>query len=413
MTVAQESRAQESRAQESRAQGNGTRTVGPDAGLVVVGSGPGGLGAATTYRDLRPSSPVTILTADDRLPYDRPPLSKDFLRRETSADDIALQDEGWYGEHRITVRTGVDVESIDPRAHTVTLAGGETVGYASLVLATGAEPVVPPITGVGDHAFFLRNLDDATDLRDKAADADSAVVIGSGFIGCEVAASLASIGVATTIVAPEEVPQQARLGREAGERILGFLQQAGVSYTGGVTVEAVESGVVRLGGGVAIDTDLVVAATGIRSSSGLAKAAGITLADGRVAVDEFMRTDVADVYAAGDVASPVNATAGRRIPTEHWDDSSAQGEIAGAAAAGQQRAWDAVPTFWSDIGSASIQYGGWGDGYDDDHLVDRGDGALAVWYRTGDVTVGALTVSDDEDYQIALKLIAEKRPPAG
>jgi 3-phenylpropionate/trans-cinnamate dioxygenase ferredoxin reductase component len=264
------------------------------------------------------------------------------------------------------------------------------------------------VTG-GDAALQLRSLADAKSLREAAVKADSAVVIGAGFIGCEAAASLAIRGVATTLVAPEPVPQAKRLGEEAGKRIIGLLTDSGARYVGSVQVTGCSGGVVHLDDGASINCDLILAATGIQPQSELADAAGIKTSDGRIVVDAQMRTSAQNVYAAGDVALAYNSTADRRLAVEHWQDAIDQGEIAGAGAAGQSAAWDGVPGFWTTIGEATLKYHAWGDGFQRARLVDHDDG-FTVWYEADGAAVGVLTYNADDDYDRGENLIRHRRP---
>jgi NADPH-dependent 2,4-dienoyl-CoA reductase/sulfur reductase-like enzyme len=302
------------------------------------------------------------------------------------------------------------VSAIDPDAHTVTV-GSEVLSYDSLVLACGAAPTPLPVPG-GHFALSLRSLADAARLRRRADDATSAVVVGAGFIGCEVAASLALAGVAVNLLAPQDFPQEKRLGRAAGERLLGLVADAGVRYVGGVSVQALEEGVVHVGDGVSIDADLVVAATGVRPRITLAEAAGLEVRDGRVVVGADMRTSAPDVYAVGDIALAFNGGAGRHIAVEHWQDADDHGAVAGADAAGVSTKWQGVPGFWSTIGDATVKYHAWGDGYEHDRVSDASDG-FTVWYSSGGSAVGVLTFNADDDYEAGEQLISDGRPAPG
>ena len=374
-----------------------------NSAMVVVGSGPAGVGAAEAFRRHDADTPVQILTADPAPPYARPPLSKEFLRGET--DDVLLHPAEWYAERRIDV-VHARVERIDPDGHSV-IASGQRYRYSSLILACGSAPVPLPVPG-GQRVYQLRSLADAQRLRDGSSGADSAVVIGAGFIGCEAAASLARRGVSVTLVAPNAAPQDKRLGAEVGERLRRLVTSAGARYVGGVTVEAVSVDAVQLDNGVTIDCDLVLAATGVRPHSGLAEDAGLRRADSRVVVGADMRTTSPYVFAAGDVASAFNATAGRHISVEHWQDAVDQGEIAGATAADAYERWDGVPGFWTTIGDATVKYHAWGDGYDSARLIDHEDGFTA-WYERDGATVGVLTLNADDDYERGESLIHNKQ----
>ncbi len=375
--------------------------------MVVVGSGPAGVSAAEAFRQHNPDDPIRIITDDPALPYARPPLSKEFLRGDAEPADTELHPAAWFDERSIELVQAVGVEAIDVAGRYLT-ADGKHYSYRWLVLACGAKPSPFPVPG-GEAALQLRSLADAQLLREAAVKAGSAVVIGAGFIGCEAAASLAMRGVTTTLVAPDPVPQAKRLGEEAGERIKRLLGDSGVRYAGSVSVDSLAEGAVRLDDGNTLTCDLVIAATGVEPQSALASAAGIETSDGRIVVDAHMRTSAENIYAAGDVALAYNSLAGRPVAVEHWQDAVAQGEIAGAAAAGQTREWDAVPGFWTTIGEATLKYHAWGDGFDRARFVDHGDG-FTVWYERDRAAVGVLTLDADEDYDRGEELIQRKSP---
>ncbi|KRE25542.1 pyridine nucleotide-disulfide oxidoreductase [Mycobacterium sp. Soil538] len=377
-----------------------------DPGLIVIGSGPAGVGAADAYRARRPDAPVRIISADGSNPYIRPPLSKDFLRGET--DDVDMHPQEWFRERNLEVVLTAPVHHVDV-GERVVAAGGGTYRYSTLVVATGASPAPLPTPG-GDRALQLRSLDDAGTLRDAARSAETAVVIGAGFIGCEAAASLAMRGVSVTLVAPDELPQQKRLGTEAGRRLRQLVEKTGARYLGGAKVGSVEADSVRLDDGTTLPADLVLAATGVRPNSAVAESLGLAMQDSRVVVNADMSTSVDGVYAAGDVALAFNTGAGRRLAVEHWQDAADQGEVAGAAAAGDDAKWSGVPGFWTTIGDADVKYHAWGDGYQRSRLIEHGDG-FTVWYTKGEATVGVLTYQADDDYDRGEELIIVAAPP--
>ncbi len=212
-----------------------------------------------------------------------------------------------------------------------------------------------------------------------------------------------------TQAAPETVPQESRLGAEAGERLLGALDAMGVRYLGGVNVEAIDGRSVVLDDGAVIDTDLVLAATGVAPNSEVAQTAGLSMEQSRVVVGPDMRSSAEAVFAAGDVALAFNVTADRHLAVEHWQDAIDQGALAGAAAAGQDVKWEAVPGFWSTIGDTTVKYHAWGDGYERSRLMSRDDG-FTVWYETEGAVVGVLTCNGDADYELGEMLIAAGRP---
>jgi 3-phenylpropionate/trans-cinnamate dioxygenase ferredoxin reductase subunit len=376
-----------------------------EQGVIIVGSGPAGVAAAESFREHNSDTPVRILTADMDLPYARPPLSKEFLRGRT--DDVALHDAQWFQDRRIEVVLDTAVDRLDVGARAVHV-GNQRHAFDILILACGSAPVSPPVPG-GQRARMLRSLADAAALREAAHTASSAVVIGSGFIGCEAASSLAMRGMPVTLVAPEPLPQERRLGTEAAERLRDLVTQAGARHVGGVTVEEITDTGVRLDNGVTIDCDLVLAATGVEPQSHIADEAGLQIRDSRIVAGSDMATTAPGVYAAGDVALAYHEVAGRPLAIEHWQDATDQGEIAGCCAAGQYSKWDGVPGFWTSIGDATVKYHAWGDGYERSRMLDRPEG-FTVWYEAGDAVVGVLTYNADDDYDLGERLIAERQP---
>ncbi|MGV0872006.1 NAD(P)/FAD-dependent oxidoreductase [Mycolicibacterium sp. XJ879] len=359
------------------------------AAFIAVGAGPAGVSAAETFRAKHRDIPVRILTDDLALPYAKPPLSKGYLcGREDKRD---LHSPAWFTRNRVDLIRGVAVAAIDVDRQEVITKGGSRYPYWHLVIASGATAVRPDIPGV-ESALTLRTFADAVALKMAARYADSAVVIGAGLIGCEAAACLAEQGVATTLVAAEPVPLHRRFGLEAGERVVKILSDNDVRFVGEATVIGIDDAGVLLGSGEAVDADVVVTATGVRPDVTLARAAGLKIHDGRIVVDEHMRTSARNVYAAGDVALARNVTAGRHIPAEHWRDAAQQGYVAGLTAAGYGARWDQVPQFSCLIGNSALKYRGWGTGYDVSRLVDDHNG-FTVEYEADGKEVGVLTAS--------------------
>jgi 3-phenylpropionate/trans-cinnamate dioxygenase ferredoxin reductase component len=288
---------------------------------------------------------------------------------------------------------------------------GEPVPYDALVLATGAEAAVLPIEGA-DHpeVLRLRRVEDALRLRERAEPGRRAVVVGSGFIGCEAAASLAMRGLAVTLVSDEPVPHEARLGADAGGRIAGWLTELGVELRLGTGVELIADGHrVHLPGSAPLEADLVLVGGGITPNAQLAEAAGLPLERGRVVVDEHMRSGRHGILAAGDVAFAHNAAAGRPLAVEHWGEALNMGETAGRVAAGEDASWAVAPGFWSTIGPHVLKYAAWGDGHDEARLEDHG-GPFTVWYGRGGITVGVLAHERDEDYERGRELVETGAP---
>jgi NADPH-dependent 2,4-dienoyl-CoA reductase/sulfur reductase-like enzyme len=373
-----------------------------ELGLLVVGSGPAGLAAAEAYRERGGTGAVQVVTDDPHAPYARPPLSKDFLRGEADEASLLLREHSSYRDQEIEVVQGCAVEDLDPIRRRAVLQDGRRVNYRACVLATGSRPRSIEVEG-GDHPAvrYLRSLHDARILRATAAGASRAVVVGSGFIGCEAAASLARRGLEVSVVAGERLPLQSRLGDAASGRIAGWLMGEGVRLVLDVEVTGIEHAeTVHVRDRGSIQADLVLVAVGAVPEVGLARRAGLRLDRGRVRVDAGMHTAAPGLYAAGDVALADNAAAGRPLVVEHWGEGERMGQIAGANAAGADERWDNVPGFWSTIGDHTLKYAAWGDGFDRAELEDRGAGFVVRYWREGGL-VGVLTHEADDAYKAA------------
>jgi 3-phenylpropionate/trans-cinnamate dioxygenase ferredoxin reductase subunit len=387
--------------------------VNEEFALLVLGGGPAGLSAARAFRGARGRGAVAIVSDEHRMPYNRPPLTKELLRGEASEDELPIEAEDWLQDYDVRLVSGRAV-SLDAAGRVAALSGGRELGYRSCLIATGAEPTRLPVPGADHPAVrVIRTLDHVRELTRRLGDGDSVVVIGSGFIGCEIAASLTRRGQEVSLISDEPEPNQDRLGGEAAERIHRWLEEEGVSVTLGAEVDEIAAGDRSLevrAGPVRAEGKVVVMATGVAPRGELAAAAGLDLADGAVPVDAAMHTAQAGLFAAGDVALAENARAGRRLRVEHWGDALGQGEVAGRSAAGQDAQWDAVPGFWSTIGDHTLKYAAWGDGFEQSRLEQHGDGAFTVWYGREETIVGVLTHGADEDYERGRALIAEAAP---
>ncbi len=384
-----------------------------DERLVIVGGGPGGLATARAYRDAGGRARVTILTTEPYAPYNRPPLTKDFLRGESGRDALPLENEGWYDENDVELRTSTVATNLDRDRAIVASDAGEEFPYDACVLATGSEPVRLPIPGGEDpEILVMRTIENSVRLRDRVGEGDRAVVVGSGFIGCEAAASLSLRGAQVTLVSLEEVPQEARLGPEVGERIKGWLEGYGVELRMGAALESIERRnggfVVSVEGGEEIPSGTVLFGTGVQPRLGLAEAAGLEVSGGIVA-DSSMRTSGSGVFAVGDIVSAYNESAGRHVSVEHWGDALEHGRIAGTVIAGGEAAWSMAPGFWSTIGDNTMKYWHWGDGWDELAFEDRGEAFVARYGMNGTL-VGVLAHGADEDYDDAREPIERGAP---
>jgi NADPH-dependent 2,4-dienoyl-CoA reductase/sulfur reductase-like enzyme len=382
--------------------------------VVIVGAGPGGLATARSYREHGGRGRVTLIGEEPTLPYARPPLTKGFMRGELEETELLLEQRSWFERNGVQFLQGASVRAIDPRQRRVFIEGSGTLEARSIVLATGSEPLRPSLPGF-DHPSVLtmRMLADSRAIAACADSADVVIVIGMGFIGCEIAASLTARGARVKLIGQEALPQESRLGAEAGRRIAGWLRELGVELIAGAEVSAVhDAQAVELGDGRRIEGSCVVLAIGARPRAALAQAAGLPLRDGAVVVDETLRVSGHDgaVLAVGDVAHALNTSVGRSLRVEHWGDALAHGALAGRRLACGEGEWDSVPGFWSTIGERTLKYAAWGDGYEQSRLLEHADGGFTIWYSRGGVAVGVLTHECDADYERGRELIGAGEP---
>lgn len=373
---------------------------------MIVGAGPAGLAAAESYRRHGGTAELTLIGADPDPPYRRPPLSKEFLRGEIGRRELALRDPRFYVERRIELRCGTAADGIDPASGTLLLADGERIRFDRCVIATGARPAVPDVAGLArSGCLVLRSRADSERLRTAAT--GRVLVVGSGFIGCEAAASLALAGARVTLATDEELPQAARLGARVGERIAGWLEQLGVEIRAAAPLERTSGdGPISADlGGRTVEADAILLALGIVPNAELAESAGLELDGGRIPVDERMRTGGGGILAAGDVCLAENAAAGRALAVEHWGEALRHGEIAGATLAGVADRWASAPGFWSTIGRRTLKYVAWGDGYEDIRLDERAGGGFVTTYGREGRIVGVLAHGDDEAYESGRELV--------
>ncbi|MDT5340506.1 MAG: 3-phenylpropionate/trans-cinnamate dioxygenase ferredoxin reductase component [Mycobacterium sp.] len=356
-------------------------------GIVIVG---GGLAASRTAEQLRRAEytgPITLISDEDHLPYDRPPLSKDVLRGET--DDVVLKPAEFYQEKDITVRLGSGATSLDTTAQTVELANGDVVAYDELVIATGLVPKRIPSFPDLEGVRVLRTFDESLALRKHAGTARHAVVIGAGFIGCEVAASLRSLGVDVVLVEPQPTPLASVLGEQIGELVARLHRAEGVDVRCGIGVTEVKGTdhveKVVLSDGTELDADIVIVGVGSRPSTDWLESSGVTVDNG-VVCDVAGRTSAPNVWAIGDVASWRDAL-GHQVRVEHWSNVAEQARVIVPAMLGvEATSAVVVPYFWSDQYDVKIQCLGEPEADDVVHVVaDDGRKFLAYYERDGAV----------------------------
>jgi 3-phenylpropionate/trans-cinnamate dioxygenase ferredoxin reductase component len=367
--------------------------------FLIVGGALAGAKAAETLREEGFDGRVVLVGDEPVRPYERPPLSKDYLRGESGREVIWVHDaEAFYAERDIELRTATSVIAVDPRASEVELEGGDRIPFDKLLLATGAAAKRLPVPGADlDGVHLLRTVADSDRLRDAFAEAQRVVVIGAGWIGCEVAASARQKGLEVALLAPEEVPLERVLGTEVGAIYRDVHASHGIELALGTGVEAIEgegrvTGV-RTSDGRLLPADLVVVGVGVAPRVELAEAAGLRVGDG-ILVDDRLRTSAPAIFAAGDVARAHHPRLGTDIRVEHWANALEQGPAAARNMLDRDVPYDRVPYFFSDQYDVGMEYAGYPVEWD--RVVFRGDPStfefIAFWLR-GDRVVAGMNVN--------------------
>jgi 3-phenylpropionate/trans-cinnamate dioxygenase ferredoxin reductase subunit len=361
-------------------------------GFVIVGAGLAGAKAAEALREQGYDGTITLVGDEQHRPYERPPLSKDYLAGKAERDSVFVHGADWYDEHDVALRSGVTATAVERGAHRVDLSDGESLEYDKLLLATGATPrALPGAEGV----LYLRRIEDSDRIREVLSTGGHLVVIGAGWIGMEVAAAARQAGLKVTVLETLELPLLRVLGPEIARVFATLHTDNGVDLRLGVKVEQILTGPdgkangVRLADGTQIDADAVLVGIGAVPNTSLAEDAGLKVDNG-VVVDASLRTSDPDIFAAGDVANAAHPTMGRQIRVEHWANALNQPAIAAAGMLGGSKRYEELPYFYTDQYDLGMEYIGHGEGYD--QVVVRGDLAsrefIAFWLRDGRVIAG-------------------------
>jgi len=366
--------------------------------IVIVGGGAAGFAAAVMLRREGYDGRVTMISADQDLPVDRPNLSKDYLTGEAQEDWMPLWPADLYSDRRIELVLRRRVTSIDPAARTVLLDDGSRRTFGALLIAAGADPVRLPISGADtSQILYLRSYADARAIAERARTAKHVVVVGASFIGLEVSASMRARNIAVDVIGREQVPLERVMGPEVGRFVQSLHEARGVRFHLGQTPASVDGRTVALSGGGTIDADFVVVGAGVRPSTALAESAGLAL-DRGIAVDEYLETSAPGIFAAGDVARWPDPHTGDRIRVEHWVVAERQGQTAARNMLGRRERFAAVPFFWSRHYDVSIRYVGHAERWDTVTI----DGSLearncAVTYARGGRRLAVVTISRDRE----------------
>jgi 3-phenylpropionate/trans-cinnamate dioxygenase ferredoxin reductase component len=369
--------------------------------FVIIGGGLGGAKAAEALRDNDFDGHIVLMGEEIHLPYERPPLSKEFLAGKKSLSDFTVHDSAWYRDMNVDLRVGTAVSAIDRTAHTAVLPDGSTVHYDKLLLATGSRSRRPNIPGSdADGVRYLRTFDDASDLNSALREGSSLAIVGAGWIGLEVAASARARGVDVTVVETARLPLLGALGPEAAAVFAKVHRDHGVNLLLESNVAEIRtaSGAatgLTLDGASTISADAVLVAVGAATNIELAEHAGLDTADGGVLVDSALRSSDPDIFAVGDIAAAEHPLFGTRIRIEHWANALKQPAVAAAGMLGKPAAYAELPYFFTDQYDLGMEYVGYAPTYE--RVVFRGDVEgrefIAFWLDGGNRVLAGMNVN--------------------
>jgi apoptosis-inducing factor 3 len=363
---------------------------------IIIGGGAAGNAAAEELRKQGFSGAITMLSADESAPYDRPNLSKGYLAGSAEEDWVPLRAPDFYTARDIGLKLSTRVVAIDPGSRKVRLAEGSELSYDALLLATGAEPVRLDIAGSDlAHVHYLRTLADSRAIISNIQKSRQAVVIGASFIGLEVAASLRARNIEVSVVAPETVPMERILGVDTGHFLRRLHEDHGVKFHLGAMVASITEKGVALRNGSTLDADLVVVGVGVRPSIGLAEQAGLST-DRGVLVNEYLETSVPGIFAAGDIARWPDRLTSESIRIEHFVVAERQGQTAARNILGARERFGTIPFFWTEQYDVAISYVGFAERWDTAEI----DGRLevrdcAISYYRGGKKLAVATIGRD------------------
>lgn len=385
------------------------------SGVLIIGAGQAAAQLCISLRQGGYADPIRVVGDEPYLPYQRPPLSKEFLKERPAADTLYFRQEKFWGDQNITLDLGMAVKAVDPVRKRVTLADGRELGYGILFFATGTRARDLPLPGINlPGVFTLRKIDDVRKLRPALDEAKSVAIVGAGYIGLEVAAVMRQEGRAAIVVEAEDRVMKRvagvelsaffeKLHRERGVDIRLGARLAGIDGEGKATGLALTSG-------EKIAADIVLVATGARANDDLAAAAGIACNNG-ISVDHFARTSAPDIYAAGDCANFFSQRYGRNIRLECVQNAIEQAKAAANAILGKPKVYDPVPWFWSDQYEIKLQITGLLEGYDSAELVGNpSEGKFSIDYRMGGKLIAVDSVNDGRAHMMGRKRIAAELP---
>ena len=386
--------------------------------FVIIGGGLAGAKAAEALRDSGFDGQIVLFAEEEHLPYERPPLSKEYLAHKKSLTDFTVQSSDWYRDHNVDLRLGSRVSAVNPAEHTVALPDGSTMRYEKLLLATGSASRRPPIPGSDAGAVhYLRTYDDAVALNSVLTEGSSLAVVGAGWIGLEVAAAARQRGVDVTVVETAKQPLLAALGETVGEVFANLHRDHGVDLRLEAQVEEItttdgQATGLKMRDGSTVVADAVLVAVGAKPNVELAEQAGLSMGDGGVLVDASLRTSDPDIYAVGDIASAEHPLFATRIRTEHWANALKQPAVAVAGMLGKPGEYAELPYFFTDQYDLGMEYVGHAPSFE--QVVFRGDVAgrefVAFWLDGNSRVLAGMNVNIWDVLDDVKSMIRSKAP---
>lgn len=366
--------------------------------FIIIGGGLAGATAARTLRDEGFAGAVEIISEEPHIPYLRPPLAKEFLKGEDEVEKVFVKPRSWYDENTVTLTLDTQVTGIDVDEKSLTLSDGSTRSWTKILIATGASPIHLNLEhGDANGVHYLRTLDDSESLRDSLKAGDKKVaIIGSGWIGLEVAAAARGYGNEVTVISAADIPLHRALGETLGKLFEKMHEDHGVVFQNSRSVEGFTAengsvtGVVTDKG--TVDADIVVVGVGARPNIALAEAAGIEILNKAIKTDERLQTSVADIYAVGDAVTSYHPFVKDYVHSEHWANALKGGKAAAKSMLGQDSVYEEVPYFYSDQFDINMEYGGFGSLTEGAEVLFRGDVGsykfIAFWVKDNHVVAG-------------------------
>jgi len=377
---------------------------------LIIGSGIAGYNALKELLQLKPNSKIIMVSSDKYYPYDRPPLSKDYLRGKLEKDMLFFESDDFYKRDNLEIILNKSVERIDTGSKEAILSDGNTISFNKALITTGGRPRKLNIPG-SENALYLRTLDDSDKIREAASKSKNALIIGAGFIGVEVASSLTTLGVKTTVVEVMPYIWNTFVDEKVSRVIQQYLESKGISFILNDSLKEIQGKNAITSNSRRLETDMLLIAVGITPNVELAKESGIQVDNG-IIVNEYLETSAKDIYAAGDIANIFDPREGRRKRIEHWNNAEYTGKLAARNMTGNREAYNFISSIWSDIFDIHIESAGETRNYDE--YVIRGKfesqrPRFSVIYLKGGTIKGYLAINRNVKEIVALNKLIQKQ----